>query len=314
VTVCTAAIAEKVFIIGASDRMLTAGDIEFEPDQAKIWVFSPSIAALIAGDMSIQAEIFKRVEKEVKKWILNDPSDWVKVRSVAELYCAQYRELRRERAEAEILYPLGLTLPTFLDQQANMHPDQVENIAEKLTEYDFPTLLETIFIGKDHDGPTGDHDQKLVYCQLYTTEKDRLSCLTTVGFAAIGIGKIHAESQFMFSGHWPLKSFHETLLLTYAAKKRAEVAPGVGKATDMFVIGPDVGHSTQIKDKHIAQLEKIYQKSRRGALRSTEAALKETQKFVELARKEYEAPKNQLEIAPISEASESSETPKSEAQ
>jgi hypothetical protein len=42
----------------------------------------------------------------------------------------------------------------------------------------------------------------------------------------------------MLAGHSPFSSSPETLLLTYLAKKRSEIAPGVGKGTDMFIIGP----------------------------------------------------------------------------
>jgi hypothetical protein len=42
----------------------------------------------------------------------------------------------------------------------------------------------------------------------------------------------------MFSGHWPSKPFDGTLLLTYAAKKRAEVAPGVGDQQMLWCVSP----------------------------------------------------------------------------
>jgi hypothetical protein len=80
-----------------------------------------------------------------------------------------------------------------------------------------------------------------------------MSWLTTVGFAAIGIGKAHAESQFTFSGYWPIKPFHETLLLTHASKKRAEAAPGAGKATDVLVIGPGLGKLLKVEDRHVEE-------------------------------------------------------------
>jgi hypothetical protein len=80
VTVCVAAIAERYRLIGVSDRMLTAGDVEFEPEQSKLWMFSNSMAALIAGDMSIQTQIFRELDIEVKRRILATPNDWVSVR------------------------------------------------------------------------------------------------------------------------------------------------------------------------------------------------------------------------------------------
>lgn len=285
-TVCVAALAEKSTLIGAADRMLTAGDSEFEPDQLKMWIFSPAILALVAGDATLQSEIFKRVDIEVRRWINNDPKTWVNVKDAATLYCNKYRELLREHAEADILSPMGMTIEDFLKRQGEMRAEFVNSIAEKLTEYEFPSLLETIFIGTDNDGPLGAKGERLIYAQIYATEKDKLANLSTVGFAAIGSGKVHAESQFMFSGHSPRKPFSDTVLLTYAAKKRAEVAPGVGKVTDIVVIGPGMT-TTKVEDPHVEKLDRIYQKSRAGASKAVERAKLETANFIAEVRKEY---------------------------
>jgi hypothetical protein len=290
VTVCLAAIAEKSMIIGISDRMLTAGggEIEFEPEQGKYWVFSPSIIALISGDATIQGELMKQVHIEVKSWINADPKKWVRVKDVASLYCQKFRELRREWAEAEILHPLGLDIPSFPSSQTSMSSDVVAKIGDRLLSYEFPSTLEVIFMGMDQDGPLNDKSEQLNYTQLYVTYNDRLSWLTTVGFAAIGIGKSHAESQFTFTGHWPLKPFYETLLLAYAAKKRAEAAPGVGKSTDILAVGPNLGESRKVEDVHMKELDKIYQKSRGTSSKATEKAKIETKAFVERVKAEAE--------------------------
>src|ERR1700722_432859 len=103
VTVCIAAIAEKSTVIGMSDRMLTAGDIQFEPGQAKMWNFTKSIWALVAGDMAIQAELMKRVNIETQRRLVADPKTWLLVKEVGTIYCQEFRRYRRERAEAEIL-------------------------------------------------------------------------------------------------------------------------------------------------------------------------------------------------------------------
>jgi hypothetical protein len=77
VTVCVAAIAQKNTLIGICDRMLTAGDVEFEPKQAKMWLLSPSIVALVSGDSGIQAELLKQVNIQVMKWIVAEAGSWV---------------------------------------------------------------------------------------------------------------------------------------------------------------------------------------------------------------------------------------------
>jgi hypothetical protein len=105
--------------------------------------------------------------------------------------------------------------------------------------------------GIDHSGP-----------HIYVVRNSDVSCQDPVGFAAIGAGHWHAESQFMFAGHVRLRPFPETLLLVYSAKKRAEVAPGVGAETDMFMIGPVIGSHTPIGHHVLQHLDGIYQDSR----------------------------------------------------
>ena len=75
-----------------------------------------------------------------------------------------------------------------------------------------------------------------VYAHIYLANDGEITCQDRVGFAAIGIGTSHAESEFMFAGHNVNNFFPETVRTAYFAKRRAEVAPGVGKATDMFMI------------------------------------------------------------------------------
>lgn len=295
-TVCVAAIADHSVVLGASDRMLSALDVEFETEQSKIWQFSNSIFALIAGDSSIQNEVLKRTNIDVQEWIVKDPSTWVRVKDVALAYCRHYREMLREKAEAEILHPLGLDIKTFLASQATMHANQVADIADQLTKFDFDTIQEMIFMGKDQDGPIDSKGNKQVYSQLYTTYGDKLSCVTAIGFAAIGIGKNHAESQLMFSGHSPWMTFEETLLNTYIAKKRAEAAPGVGKATDIVIVGPTLGTFEKVDDKVVDRMDRIYKQMRRSTDTAFQTAKNKSKELVREIRDERDKQQAQIKL------------------
>lgn len=153
-TVCVAAISDRSSVIGVTDRMLTAGDVEFEPAQAKMWPFSTSVWGLLSGDYNIQAEILGIVDTEVKRRIAAQPDVWVSVKEIAELYCKRYRELLRARAEAAILHPLGLDVATFLAKQASMSSDIVVDLAAKLTAYSFDSSLETLLSEMTMTGQT----------------------------------------------------------------------------------------------------------------------------------------------------------------
>src|SRR5438876_5078171 len=85
-TVCVAAMCEQHQIIGASDRMLTAGDIQFEPQQQKIIPVTNSIVLMIAGDSALQSEIIQRVQSDIRVSLTEHPDDWLNVRNVADIY------------------------------------------------------------------------------------------------------------------------------------------------------------------------------------------------------------------------------------
>jgi hypothetical protein len=70
VTVCVAAMGQfpldaqltlGPLVVGASDRMITAGDVQFEPQQTKIAQLTSSLALMVAGDTDLQTEIIADV-------------------------------------------------------------------------------------------------------------------------------------------------------------------------------------------------------------------------------------------------------------
>ena len=62
----------------------------------------------------------------------------------------------------------------------------------------------------------------------------------------------------MYAGHTRTATTAQALLNIFWAKKRAEVAPGVGSETDMFMVGPALGSLTGIREEVIQQMERIY--------------------------------------------------------
>jgi len=245
-TVCVAAICENGAVMGASDRMLTAGDVQFEPQQSKIRQMTTSIAVMIAGDSAMQEDIVQRVYADVRERIRTDPTNWWLVRDVADLYRKYCIEARLKRAETAILSPLGLTHETYLARQGELSDTFVRQLATELINYEAPRVA-AIIAGID---PTGVH--------LYVAQNSEITCHDGVGFAAIGAGYWHADSQMMFAGHTRQRAFPETLLLAYSAKKRAEVAPCVGVGTDMFFVG-ELGAYVSVGEHVLEKLEEIYQ-------------------------------------------------------
>ena len=83
------------------------------------------------------------------------------------------------------------------------------------------------------------------------------------------------------------KPVDETLWLVYSSKKRAEVARGVGKGTDMFMIGPDLGSYKPIGKDVIDKLEKIYKEERK---REKKVAIKSIKSIKKSLKKLFESP------------------------
>jgi hypothetical protein len=268
-TVCIAAIAENAMVLAASDRMLTAGDIEFQPPRSKIFRLTPSIITMASGDSSLNMEITHSVWRDVYERIEKDPTNWWKLSDVAHLYRYYYDTERVREAESSILVPLGLTAESFISRQDEMSEEFLRTTSNKLLSHTVNDL-QVIICGLDSEGP-----------HIYVFDNGEISCRDGVGFAAIGAGEWHASSQLMFAGHTQFSSLATTLLLVYTAKKRAEVAPGVGETTDMFAVGAGLGHSTPVAPEHLEKLQREYLAICSAESKAAESARARTQKYWE---------------------------------
>lgn len=249
-TVCIAAICvfeKQPFIVAASDRMITAGDIEFEQPQPKIFQLGLHSVALTAGDVSAQSLIATRTQREILRSGITD------IGEVAAIYGSEFMEYLRLSAEAAFLAPLGLNSETFIERQQTLKPEVATTLVNQLQDYrenyerDFGGAIVT---GVDDSG-----------AHIFVVEATgRPVSMDSIGFASIGFGRWHAGSQFMFSGYAKHWDFERALFLTYSAKRRAEVAPGVGLATDMVLISTNPRRINHLGDDNeiVLKLKEIY--------------------------------------------------------
>jgi hypothetical protein len=284
VTICIAAICDNNSIVGASDRMITAGDIQFQPSQAKTRALTSSIVAMTAGDAALQTEVLSRVRSDIDGALAYDPNEWLTVRQVTEWYADHWGEIRRERAERALLKPLGLTHIDFLDRQASLDPKLVQDLANAVLQFAVPDCC-CILAGVD---PSGAH--------LFQVENGVLTQRDAIGFAYSGTGGRHAATQLMLAQHSPLSPLPETLMLVYSAKRRAEVAPGVGQETDLWLIGPQLGSFTPVGDEAHGvldtQFKRIVEDETRALAHAKEGINAFIQKLVDRAAPEIqESPK-----------------------
>src|SRR5258708_2914333 len=111
----------------------------------------------------------------------------------------------------------GGTLPAYLQAQ----PAIYQQIIAQASQYNIG--LEFIVAGVE---PTGAHI-------FYVAHPGTLHNFDKLGHASIGSGALHAAMGLSLSKQTPQSSLAETLFAVYYAKRAAEVAPGVGKETEM---------------------------------------------------------------------------------
>lgn len=290
-TVCIAARA-GLFIIGAADRMLTAGDVQFEPTSgSKILPLSNSMFMMTAGDSGLQAQLATLVMEEVAERIQKQPADWWLLREAADLYIKHYNEIRNKRAEDALLSPLNLDRSSFISSQPVMNERLLNDTARELLNFRMPSVS-AIFAGHDPKGPhiylVGESDSNSL----------ESACLDSVGFVAIGSGGRHASSQFMFARHAWNAPMADTLFLTYYAKKKSEVAPGVGRGTDMVMTGPGTASYITVAPPAMDRLEAEYKRVNTAETRSFLKGKQGIQHYVEELERQAQAAAPQQQTPP----------------
>jgi 20S proteasome alpha/beta subunit len=234
VTVCIAALfrwnygasdnpAYGVAAVTVSDRMITAGDVQYEPEQKKVAFLTPRTFVLIAGDYSTHTQAIYRTAKEFQSKADANPKD------IVNCYGRAIRDIKTEQAEKIYLAPLNLNTDTFLAQQRDLSDDFVRRITEQLQKFNGEDV-EALIVGGDG-----------INAHIYAVDTmGIINCLDDVGFGAVGIGAWHARSRLMQVRYVNSVTLAPALAATYSAKKAAEIAPGVGRGgTDIHLVFRD---------------------------------------------------------------------------
>ena len=224
-TICIGALSSNLegepseAVVVGSDRMVTlGGHTEFEHDVPKIVPISKTVLALVAGDALRGSRLVRDVARSI-------PAGPITVEDVASTTVSRYVDHRRRQIETEIFTPRGITMSEFYHGlQPGLVSGLVSHIDGQVVSYNFDVDL--LIGGVDE---TGGH--------LYRVyNPGALMDFATIGFAAVGSGALHAAQVMIALGHTGERSLHEAVFSVYAAKRRAEVAPGVGKNTDLAII------------------------------------------------------------------------------
>jgi 20S proteasome alpha/beta subunit len=226
-TICIAALCDKGknCVVGA-DREITVASHTLEFDhEKKIEALTDSCVIMAAGDSLFAAEIIEKTRQKVVA-----QSDKT-IRVIAEDLRDIYKKLHLERAESVILHPRGLTLQEFLQYGAQRLPLQsYMSIDQQLFNFGL-NVVEFLVAGTDSSGA---HIYRVHYTGV--GGGNWLEWCDRLGFRAIGTGALHAAILLSLGAQNREENTEKTIYNVYSAKKSAEVAPGVGPATDLAVI------------------------------------------------------------------------------
>ncbi|CAN7369545.1 hypothetical protein LJR074_002195 [Acidovorax sp. LjRoot74] len=272
-TVCVAAIcADGSAVVAAADRMISTPDNQ--TTRTKVHYLTKQVVALIAGDVALHTELLNEVRTIVDA--SSEEPDVQTVKNIADAYGQAYTEAKRRMAERHYLSPLGLNSATFIQNQRLMNESIVTELTRELLSFPM-SGCSAIFIGIDASAG-------YLRAHLYSVVNGRVACHNDTGFVAIGVGQYQAESSLMFAGHTPEISIDAGVYLTFAAKKRAEVAPGVGRETDVAVVSVKDGGAMTLFPNVVDHLTDIYLEAEANHTRTNTQAVIKCHEYIDTLR------------------------------
>jgi 20S proteasome alpha/beta subunit len=223
--------------------MMTYGppmNLQAEGAVRKIFELTPQCVMLFSGSVPDGEEVFARTKSGVTATPHPD------IKTIAATAGAAYQAHKKRRAEEAILRPLlGIDFAGFAPLVAQSAASQVVNqVLGMLNQHNLQ--LDIMIAGADADG-----------AHLHVvSHPGTVMSMDTVGTVSIGSGGMHAAIRMSLARHKGTNTLAQAMYNVYEAKLASEVAPGVGKATDVAVIN---GGGTKFVDESVIQLlQKIH--------------------------------------------------------
>jgi len=258
----------------AIDRMITSESLSlrFEQQQCKINKITQNCVVVSAGNALSPTDILRDAQLEIGK--LTAPT----IRKISEHIKQSFIQNRKTKVEDTLLKPRGIeTLNNFYEQIRQLPPEIAVPLDDQISRFHIyeGDITQLMVIGTDI---TGSHIY-LVY------DPGRSQCFDAIGFNAIGSGEPHAVStitSYDFNVNFGL---NEAIWIAFEAKKRAEKAPGVGRAMDLCIIEPEKG-IIQIDEKFI----KLLNENLEGKLSGEKEFLRKIPRFTDMELESVDDP------------------------
>ena len=225
-TVCIAALyGDGAGVVLVSDRMVTAHipiGYEFEhQENTKIVQLAgaSSTHALIAGDVLRGNEILKAAQAQ-----MTQRDGGVSASEAAEIVRGTYQQVRLANISHRELEPRGLDINSYYGRHQQLSPHIVQIVDQAMCTVNLEVEMLVA-------GPNG--EKYVIHTIL---NPGTIHDNTSIGHGAIGSGAPHALYSLIEGSYTPSLGREEVIDLVTKAKKRSEVAPGVGAETTAVVI------------------------------------------------------------------------------
>ena len=234
-TICIAAIAKEndsEYVVFATDHMITTNMGQFEHSIVKYLELNKNTVAMLAG----QALLFDDIVK------ISD--DTINYEEIKKKLFDNFKEKRKKIIENEIFDVFGIDQQFFVDSlQKDIPNGFINSILTKVAELRLKTKI--LLVGFVDS-----------LAQITDIDEMEITDFRSMNFHAIGSGATQAVNTLLFQKHSKTDPLLITIYNVYKAKRNAEVSGGVGKETDLLVLGCD--GVQQLSDDGIGILNKIY--------------------------------------------------------
>jgi hypothetical protein len=216
-TVCIAAMAQQ-YIVAVSDMMINGTTLASDGICRKQEAISSEWTAMMAGnDISLAGPIIARASEYME----GKPNS---LKSIRSCFKRAFQQQLTEVATDRFLGRFGLDMKAFLkDGKRKFDPVTFASLCSEIRSVNLSDLFFLVW-GFDDDGTPH-------IFMVHGAGEDAL--LDKPGFGAIGSGAFAAESLLFYLNQSRLRTLHETIANTCAAKFLAERA-GVGRETFIF--------------------------------------------------------------------------------
>ncbi|HEX4120965.1 MAG TPA: hypothetical protein VH619_10140 [Verrucomicrobiae bacterium] len=246
-SICIAAIANDGSVFAVNDRMISTTDptyTTYEPKVSKkVFQQTKFCIAMNAGHQGVQAEIMEAMQVKIQaaKAAGKEGIDFA-VKDIVDYYLECYNKIKSQRLNNEVFAPVGLTQQEFIARQTELHDAFINRMCDEVYRFQFPHVA-TIVAGIDK---VAGHIEP----HIFSIKAGVSECCDASGYAAIGVGEGQVDAFLMQSQFTRHYSNVKVAWLCYVAKRQSEVCLGVGKQTDIRVIGP-AGGVFVVGDPHL---------------------------------------------------------------